>query len=230
MLTSVRAALLLAACFVSPIDLVAQDESSFDVTLFRYINNQQTEKDGLFEFIDQSSFSVFIAVPVGLLVYGALADDRSVFDTGVLVGTSQTLTLGATALGKFFIDRPRPFQELQNVKLKHQSSATGSSFPSGHASGSFAIATALAWRSGPAVYIPVALWAAAVGYGRIYVGVHYPTDVIGGIVCGVLISSLVHAYRGDIINTKDRLLNTQPTNVSAVNTPILSMRIPLSTY
>jgi undecaprenyl-diphosphatase len=61
------------------------------------------------------------------------------------------------------------------------------SFPSGHATASFACATMLAFsapRAAPAFF----LLAAAIAWSRVYVGVHYPLDVLGGAVLGVLIS------------------------------------------
>jgi undecaprenyl-diphosphatase len=61
------------------------------------------------------------------------------------------------------------------------------SFPSGHATTSFACATMLAFsapRAAPAFF----LLAAAIAWSRVYVGVHYPLDVLGGAVLGVLIS------------------------------------------
>jgi undecaprenyl-diphosphatase len=61
------------------------------------------------------------------------------------------------------------------------------SFPSGHAASSFACATMLAFyvpRAAPALF----LLAAAIAWSRVYVGVHYPFDVLGGAVLGVLLA------------------------------------------
>ena len=66
------------------------------------------------------------------------------------------------------------------------------SFPSGHTSTSFACATVLAFlvpRSAPLAYV----LAAAIGYSRLYVGVHWPTDVIAGAVVGVVTALLLLA-------------------------------------
>jgi undecaprenyl-diphosphatase len=64
------------------------------------------------------------------------------------------------------------------------------SFPSGHAATSFACATVLAYAS-PRLRVPVYLLAALIGFSRVYVGVHYPLDVIGGAVLGVAIGAAV---------------------------------------
>ena len=60
-------------------------------------------------------------------------------------------------------------------------------FPSGHASSAFACATVLAWAS-PRLRIPVFVLAAAIAWSRVYVGVHWPLDVLGGALLGVLVS------------------------------------------
>ena len=62
------------------------------------------------------------------------------------------------------------------------------SFPSGHASTSFAAATMLTFarpRWAPAFF----LLALAIGFSRVYVGVHYPLDVVGGAVLGILVAT-----------------------------------------
>jgi undecaprenyl-diphosphatase len=61
-------------------------------------------------------------------------------------------------------------------------------FPSGHAATAFACATVLAWAA-PRLAIPAYVLAAAIAWSRVYVGVHWPLDVLGGAVLGVLVAT-----------------------------------------
>ena len=85
---------------------------------------------------------------------------------------------------KRIIDRPRPFITYSGYIIP-RSGAGDPSFPSGHTSMSFSIATSLS-ISYPKWYIiaPSMLWASAVGYSRMNLGVHYPSDVLAGAILG----------------------------------------------
>jgi undecaprenyl-diphosphatase len=93
--------------------------------------------------------------------------------------------VAATGLKGLF-DRPRPPLRYPNQDPLIQVPDTAS-FPSGHAATSFAGATVLAFafpRVAPLFY----LLATAVGFSRVYLGVHYPLDVVGGAALGILIA------------------------------------------
>lgn len=64
------------------------------------------------------------------------------------------------------------------------------SFPSGHAATSFACATVVAALV-PSLRLPALVLAAAIGYSRLYVGVHYPLDVLAGALLGVATARLL---------------------------------------
>jgi undecaprenyl-diphosphatase len=61
-------------------------------------------------------------------------------------------------------------------------------FPSGHSASAFACATVIAWAS-PRLAVPAFVLAALVAWSRVYVGVHWPLDVLGGAALGVLVAT-----------------------------------------
>jgi membrane-associated phospholipid phosphatase len=69
------------------------------------------------------------------------------------------------------------------VRVPHQPA-----FPSGHAATAFACATVIAWAA-PRLRIPAFVLAAAIAWSRVYVGVHWPLDVLGGAALGVLVAT-----------------------------------------
>ncbi|MEE1314946.1 MAG: phosphatase PAP2 family protein [Faecalimonas sp.] len=93
---------------------------------------------------------------------------------------------------KDLIARPRPFVICDAIEtlIKQPSSY---SFPSGHTSGSMTAALVL-YKLTPKKYgIPAVILASLIALSRIYVGVHYPTDVLGGLVIA-FVSSLWGCY------------------------------------
>jgi undecaprenyl-diphosphatase len=71
--------------------------------------------------------------------------------------------------------------------------AHGNSFPSNHAINTFGSATILA-AAFPGVSYIFYIFAAIVGYSRLYLGVHYPSDVIAGALLGVVIARIVSRF------------------------------------
>ena len=92
---------------------------------------------------------------------------------------------------KDIVGRPRPFTRYPEPPPLGRV-PKDSSFPSGHAAMAFAAATVLSYYR-PRWAAAFFLLAVAIGYSRVYNGVHYPLDVLGGAVLGLLIGGLVIA-------------------------------------
>jgi undecaprenyl-diphosphatase len=105
----------------------------------------------------------------------------------VLVLLADAAADGLATLLKFVVGTRRPSGGGPLIAIPHSDS-----FPSGHTATSFACATVLAAlvpRAAPAFYV----LALAIGYSRVYVGVHWPLDVVGGAVLGVATALLLLA-------------------------------------
>lgn len=89
----------------------------------------------------------------------------------------------ANGPAKWLVRRRRP--QLVDVPVVRQLSRQPrtTSFPSGHSASAAAFATGVALEA-PLAAIPVAALAAAVAYGRVHTGVHYPSDVVAGVALG----------------------------------------------
>ncbi len=161
-----------------------------DVALFRLINVgwQQAWLDPIFRAL---SFSGSEVQPVALILLLLYPPTRRI----AALCSASYLAAGAVGiLIKEGVNRERPSNFLFAHPLENVFGMT--SFPSGHTTTSFAIAISV-WllvRHTPAKWVGMlaVIYASLVGLSRIYVGVHYPTDVVGGAILGSLGAYLCH--------------------------------------
>jgi len=81
------------------------------------------------------------------------------------------------------IKRERPFATLPSIRLRFHPSDKFS-FPSGHTAAAFLMATIIS-QFFPWITIPIFIWAVFVGFSRVYLGVHYLTDILMGMILGI---------------------------------------------
>ena len=90
---------------------------------------------------------------------------------------------------KNIVARPRPFAEIEAL-IPLIAKPTDFSFPSGHTTASFAVALVMLRMLPKKIGIPAVVLAALVAFSRLYLGIHYPTDVLAGFVVALVGSSL----------------------------------------
>lgn len=106
---------------------------------------------------------------------------------------------------KAIVRAPRPFQVLDEIDGKRLSTATGYSFPSGHTtiSASMYSAIAVAYKK-KKVSVICAVLIVLVALSRIYLGVHWPLDVFGGLVIGIPLSVILYPIFYRIASDDDK--------------------------
>ena len=113
--------------------------------------------------------------------------------TGAAMGVAMLLGLAVgNGLLKNWIARPRPFDVIGRAVHPDQlliDPPTDYSFPSGHTLSSFAAATAI-YRDHTLLGFIAYVVAGFIAFSRMYLYVHYPTDILGGVVLGILLGLL----------------------------------------
>jgi len=174
----------LAFLFLTFCTCINASAQNTDIDLLRKINVHRNKSfDCTFEIITNTATPLSAAIPGGLIVTGLITKDKKVLYNGFESAAAWVITSGITGVMKYTIKRPRPFKTYPDIiKLSDGGSP---SFPSGHTSVTFSTATSLSLMY-PKWYVitPAMIWAVSVGYSRMHLGVHYPSDVLVGAVIG----------------------------------------------
>lgn len=156
---------------------------------------------------------ISLGLPVGLFITGqATKNKKVVWDSYELLSSTVVNGVLTTSL-KLGFKRDRPFVTYPNDIVKY-TKAGSHSFPSGHTSMAFATAMSMSlmypkWY----VIVPSFVWASSVGYSRMYLGVHYPSDVFAGAFLGCASSVGTH-YLFKFLRKK--YMKPSPMNLSFI--------------
>jgi undecaprenyl-diphosphatase len=180
-----------------------------DVKIFRAINNNQGRFLNLIiPFSSESMIYTTSLIPITMLLVSRNNNNYHE-NSSVLLAFSEGLSVGITFAIKSIKKRERPNNTLSAVHIDSCNIPSDRySFPSGHTSMTFSLATSLTLRypDKPILITGLYLYSTVVSLGRIYLGVHYPSDVLAGMLIGSGSAALVHAFRKDLIKLKNNIL------------------------
>lgn len=163
---------------------------SIDVALFRFGNETIANPAGdwFFPFITnlRNMIVPYVLLVIGLLVFGK---KRGAVTMLLLIVTITLADQISSFVVKPLVGRVRPCHVLDHVRLL-VGCGSGKSFTSSHATNNFALAV-LVSHFFPVTRPWLLLFASLVAFSRVYVGVHYPSDILGGAVLGTLIALAV---------------------------------------
>ena len=179
----------------------------WDEGLFRVLNEVPAAAATVLTPLSRLFLPAGITVVVVLAVVYVVIRNRGVLPVAAgaaAAGIAWVLAHAAKAIA----DRPRPYEVMAGAVLRQQP-AHGTSFPSSHTAVTVAVVIALV----PFLARPLAVagigYAVLVGWSRVYLGVHYPLDVLGGAGIGLAAGGVILLALGTLLRRAGRAENLQ---------------------
>ena len=181
---------------------------NYNILLFYLINNglQNNILNSIMPFITNFGSTVACFIICGLVyLFGGVRAKK----VAILALLALFISNAAVYFIKHIIAEPRPFLALTNVHQLVSESEIYCSFPSGHATSSFAVATVIGLKYGIEILnrklrliYPLLAFAAVIGFSRVYIGVHYPVDVVLGGLIGIISALIVLKFENTIFSSE----------------------------
>ena len=178
-----------------------QKLEQWDQWLFIQVNDHQTNPffDSIMPYLRFAYF--WTPLYLFLLVFITLNfKGRGLWWSVIFLCTVSLCDMTSSKLVKESFERLRPCRDpdfFEYVRLLVENCSGTYSFTSSHAANHFGMATFIFLTLKPVIgkWVWLAyLWAAAIGYAQVYVGVHYPFDILGGAAIGFLFGWLLGVF------------------------------------
>jgi undecaprenyl-diphosphatase len=160
-------------------DVAAQ---SADYRLVRALNPRYPTNWN-YKTLSSTAKPVAVAIPFGMLAVSLIGENKKLEYEAYETLAGLAITTVGTELIKKVVNRNRPY--IDHADIYPDEFDDSPSFPSGHTAVAFSVATSVYLNSHKwYLAVPAFAWASGVGYSRLYLGQHYPSDVLAGAVVG----------------------------------------------
>lgn len=164
------------------------DFPDWDQELFMYLNSKNTPwLDPVMMLL--STYTAWFTLCILAIIYMIYKSHKEGVKGALFLAGGLIINTVSNLVVKYMFMRPRPGQEdlLKDLIRQLEDPGSSYSFFSAHSSNSFCLAVfTTLWFKNKIYGIAIFAWALAVAYSRIYVGKHYPLDVVVGILFGLL--------------------------------------------
>jgi membrane-associated phospholipid phosphatase len=164
-----------------PASLMSQQR---EIDMLQNINQSAPGLKPVSIVLTETTIPINLAIPGGMGLYALFGGNDELMKDALGIALASGINWGLTEALKSSFRRERPDITYPGM-LDIYELRTDFAMPSGHTSSAFSTATSLTLRY-PEWYVavPAYVWAASVGYSRMHLGLHYPTDILAGAALG----------------------------------------------
>ncbi len=165
----------------------------YDQHALEWINHNRIHSlDNFFRLVTDSVAFIAIAIAIIVIIYGFIKKTDFLKFRKYQVAFAFTINAIIINILKYTVNRPRPFEV--DKYIEKLTSGGSPSFPSGHTGDAMVIAISmtLLFYKQKWLLVVIWLWAIAVAYSRIVLGVHYPSDILGSVVVSTIVAIVTH--------------------------------------
>lgn len=182
------------------LSLSGLNAQNLDIELLQKLNIENPEDDKFWMGVTNSIKWVPAAYVGGNLGYGLIAKDKDALRYSLESSLSMGFSMAISGGLKHLVKRPRPTATYPEL-IHSYAPPSNLSFPSSHSALAFSMSTTAAYQTGGKWYFvtPIYSFPIGVGYSRMRLGRHYPSDVLVGMLIGIGSGILGHWVTGQIV-------------------------------